>query len=99
MNSTNATPVLKCDFLLKYSNLVDTTTFVTYYILMPLRFFIGVPNQILAIVVFKKQAKTESAFAYQIFTSVGKILEISNFTIYVILKFFFRRYERRFEWC
>lgn len=88
MNSSNASNSTQCAFLETNALLVTQTTYVAYYILMPLRFFISVPNQILTVAALRRQAKLESSYSYQIFLATSKIIEVCEFSIYVSLKYF-----------
>lgn len=50
--------------------------FTSYYIVMPVYFVLGLSGNIILLIAFRKQSKSDAAYAYQIFLTSSKILEI-----------------------
>lgn len=87
-NSTINGTSAKCLFLQQHSDLFTLTTYLTYYILMPIRVLVMIPSHSLALTAFKKQATLESSYRYQIFASGVKIVDICEFGVYCVIKFY-----------
>lgn len=63
--------------------------FTTYYVVTPLYFILGLLGHFLCVSTFVKQLKYDSAYLYQIFLSIGEILEIIAYTIFIITYYWF----------
>lgn len=60
----------------------DNAYFFSYYIVSPTYFLLGVVGHAVCLLVFYRQAKKESTYAYQIFVAVSEIFEMIAFTLF-----------------
>lgn len=54
----------------------DVLYFVIYYVILPIYFIVGMTGNVMLLLAFRRQAKTDRAYAYQIFLTSSKTLEI-----------------------
>jgi hypothetical protein len=81
--------------------MINSLTYVTYFVLMPMRCIIATPNYIISLIAFKQQLKSESAFSYQIFISAAKVYENVQYLFYIGLRYHFaglNSISPGFEW-
>lgn len=64
-----------CEMTESMIYLQDKLCFIVYYIVMPTYFFVAMFGNMTLLLAFHRQAKTDKAYAYQVFLTISKVLE------------------------
>lgn len=74
-----------CIWTTTLAPVTSTMTFLTYTALAPIFFILGMIGHLIALLAFSEHRKTDTAYAYQIFVTSIKTLEILFFDLWVLL--------------
>src|SRR5687768_12551137 len=59
--------------------------FITYHIITPIYFFLGILGHFLCIIAYYRQSKKEKSYMYQIFVTGSETIEISTSALSIVV--------------